>query len=182
MRAAEQTPGYAHRRNAQRIPRLLLWLLTSACLVACIGLCLLSMGHWNLPRLLLCGAFACSTLCFTLALISQERFWWATRALAGLVSLSYLAAVVRFSWFPGPGAPGPHLPLLFLATVGFMVCGVPCLSFMLWGHTRGKLARGDAQRITPMDRWTARLIPILAYATWFAVGVYLLSLLVSSTA
>lgn len=179
MRAAERIPSRAAGRNAQRIPRALLWLLTPALTVAALGMGLLSVDHWNWARGLLCILFAVSALCLALALSSQERHWWAPRLLAGLVTLSYLAAVARFSWFPAPGAPGPHLPLLFLATVGFMVCGVPALSFMLWGHTRGKLARGDAQRITLMDRWTARLMPILAYGTWFAVGVYLLSLLAS---
>ena len=178
MRAAEPTPLRIAARNAQRLPRPLLWLLTPAMAVAAVGLTLLFMDRWNWPRALLCCVFALATLCLVLAWLSQERYWWAPRVLAGLVTLSYFAAVVRFSWFPAPGAPGPHLPLLFLATVGFMVCGVPSLSFMLWGHTRGKLARGDVRRITLMDRWTARLMPVLAYGTWFAVGVYLLSLLV----
>ena len=174
MRVAE-TP--ARDRNAQHIPRRLLWLLTPACAAAAIGLAVLYTDHWNWPRMLVCGAFVFATACLALCVAGQQRFWWAPRALAGLVTLSYLAAVARFSWLPTPGAPGPHLPLLFLAVVGFMVCGVPALCFMLWGHTRGKLARGDARHVTLMDRWTARLIPVLAYATWFAVGVYLLSLL-----
>jgi hypothetical protein len=167
----------ANGRNAQQIPRRLLWLLTPACAVAAVGLMLL-YDHWNWPRALVCGAFAFATFCLAFCMADQERFWWAPRALAGLVTLCYLAAVARFSWLPGPGSPGPHLPLLFLAVVGFMLCGVPALCFMLWGHTRGKLARADARRVTLMDHWTARLIPVLAWATWFAVGVYLLSLLV----
>jgi hypothetical protein len=178
LRAAEPKLLGIAGRNAQLIPRALLWMLTPAAAVAAVGFSLLFMEQWNWPRAALCVVFAVATLCLVLAWSSQERYWWAPRVLAGLVTLGYLGAVVRFSWFPAPGAPGPHLPLLFLATVGFMVCGVPSLSFMLWGHTRGKLARGDVQRITLMDRWTARLIPVLAYGTWFAVGVYLLSLLV----
>jgi hypothetical protein len=178
LRAAEPTSLGNTGRNAQRLPRPLLWMLTPAMAVAAAGLTLLSMDQWNWTRALLCAVFAVATLCLILAWASQERYWWAPRVLAGLVTLSYLMAVVRFSWFPAPGSVGPHLPLLFLATVGFMVCGVPSLSFMLWGHTRGKLARGDVRRITLMDRWTARLMPVLAYGTWFAVGVYLLSLLV----
>jgi len=165
-------------RNAQQIDRRLLWLLAPASSVACVGLSLLSAGHWNWQRMLLCGATGVAALCFALSLWSQQRFWWASRVLAGLVSLSFLAAVTRLSWFPTPGAPGPHLPLLFLAVVGFMVCGVPALSFMLWGHTRGKSARADAARVTAMDRWTSGMIPLLGYAAWFAAGVYLLSLLV----
>jgi len=174
LRKAEDSP----RRNAQLIDRRLLWLLTPAAVVACTGLCLLSLHHWNWPRSLVCGSIGIAALCFALALWDQQRFWWATRMLAGMVSLMFFGAVARLSWFPTPGAPGPHLPLLFLATVGFMVCGVPALSFMLWGHTRGKSARDDARHVTVMDRWTARLIPLLGYATWFAVGVYLVSLLV----
>ena len=165
-------------RNAQQIDRRLLWLLTPVSVAACLGLYLLSAGYWNWPRALLCVAAGLAALCFALSLWSQQRFWWASRVLAGMVSLGFLAAVARLSWFPTPGSPGPHLPLLFLAVVGFMVCGVPALSFMLWGHTRGKAARADAVRVTAMDRWTSALIPLLGYAAWFAAGVYLLSLLV----
>jgi hypothetical protein len=179
LRAAERIDPRSAGRNAQRIPRPVLWVLTPAMAVAAFGFVILFTGHWNWARGLLCLVFAVSALCFALAWVSQERHWWAPRLLATFVTLSYLAAVVRFSWFPGAGTAGPHLPLLFLATVGFMVCGVPALSFMLWGHTRGKLARGDVQHITRMDRWTARLMPVLAYGTWLAVGVYLLSLLVN---
>ena len=178
MRAAEQSRAQGRRRNAQQLGRGMLWLLTPATLLVCAGLGLQDWGEWTLWRMALCGAFAVASACLALSLWSQERFWWAPRILAGLVTLSYLAAVIRLSFLPAAGAPGPHLPLLFLASVGFMVCGVPALSFMLWGHTRGKLARGDAGEGGLMDRWTARLIPLLGYATWFAVGVYLLSLLV----
>ena len=164
--------------NAQQLDRRLLWLLTPASVVACVGFGLYSSGHWNWPRILLCGASGLVALCFALSLWSQQRFWWASRILAGMVSLGFLAAVARLSWFPMPGVPGPHLPLLFLAVVGFMVCGVPALSFMLWGHTRGKSARADAVHVTAMDRWTAGLIPLLGYAAWLAAGVYLLNLLV----
>lgn len=165
-------------RNAQQIDRRLLWLFTAVSVAACLALGLLFAGRWNWPRGLLCGAVALAALCFTLSLWSQQRFWWASRVLGGMVCLGFLTAVARLSWFPTPGSPGPHLPLLFLAVVGFMVCGVPALSFTLWGHTRGKAARADAVRITSMDRWTSGLIPLLGYAAWFATGIYLLSLLV----
>lgn len=165
-------------RNAQQIDRRLLWLLTPASVAACLGFYLLSAGHWNWPRALLCGVAGTAALCFALSLWSQQRFWWASRVLAAMVWTGFLAAVARLSWFPTPGSAGPHLPLLFLAVVGFMVCGVPALSFMLWGHTRGKAARPDAVQVTAMDRWTSGLIPLLGYAAWFATGVYLLSLLV----
>lgn len=166
-----------HRRNAQQLPRPLLWFLTPAAAAACAGFGWAFADHWTWMRLLLCGAFGVAAFFLALCLANQQRFWWASRVLAGLVAFSYLAAVIRFSWFPAPGSAGPHLPLLFLATAGFMVCGIPALSFMLWGHTRGKPARGDVSS-GALDQWTARLMPLLAYATWFAVGVYLLSLLV----
>ena len=165
-------------RNAQQIDRRLLWLLTAASVAACVGLGSSFAGRWNWPRGLLCGATLLAALCFALSLWSQQRFWWASRVLAGMVCLGFLTAVARLSWFPTPGSAGPHLPLLFLAVVGFMVCGVPALSFMLWGHTRGKAARADAVRVTRMDAWTSALIPLLGYAAWFATGIYLLSLLV----
>lgn len=165
-------------RNAQQIDRRLLWLLTAGSVAVCVSLGLFFLGRWTWPRGLLCGATALAALCFALSLWSQQRFWWASRVLAGMLCLGFLTAVARLSWFPTPGSPGPHMPLLFLAVVGFMVCGVPALSFMLWGHTRGKAARADAVRVTRMDRWTTALIPLLGYGAWFATGVYLLSLLV----
>jgi len=178
LRAVEHIRRGGRRRNAQQLSRSLLWLLTPAMLLATAGFGVQFWDHWNSARILLCAALSLCALMLAFSLWSQERFWWAPRTLAGLVALAYLAAVIRLSFLPGPGTPGPHLPLLFLASVGFMVCGVPALCFMLWGHTQGRLARDDAGEGTRMDRWTARLIPLLGHATWLAVGVYLLSLLI----
>ncbi|HEU5399348.1 MAG TPA: hypothetical protein VFV77_08690 [Gammaproteobacteria bacterium] len=165
-------------RNAQQLGRGWLWLLASASLVTVAGFAVLFTGHWTWARELLCAVLTSAAACFLLTLADPERFWWALRIVAGLVAAGYLAAILRLTFFPLAGELGAPLPLLFLATAGFMVCGVPALSFVLWGHTRGRMARDDAGEAGAFERHTARLMPAIAYGTWFAIGVYLLHLLV----
>jgi len=177
VRAAERSAAPTGR-NAQRLSRGLLWLLCSASLVSALGLGALFMGHWTWAREILCGLLTLSAACFALTLADPDRHWWALRIVAGLVAGGYLAAVLRLTFFPTAGGLGMPAPLLFLATAGFMVCGVPALSFLLWGHTRGRMARDDVGEAGRLERYTARIIPALAWGTWLAVGVYLLHLLV----
>lgn len=176
MRAVEQDTLRVPGRNAQRLSRWALWLLTPLCLAVTAGLIYAYASHWTWPRELLCGTLALADGCLMLSLWSQERFWWAPRVLAGLVTLACVAAFYRLLLFPLAGA-APRVPALFLATVAFMIWGLPCLCFLLWGHTGGKLARRDVLHATPMDRFTAQLMPALAWATGLALGVYLLRLL-----
>ena len=178
MRAAERQPAARSGRNAQQLSRGILWLLSSASLVTTLGLGALFMGHWTWAREILCAMLTLVTGCFALTLADPERHWWALRTVAGLVACGYVAAILRLTFFPTAGGLGAPAPLLFLATAGFMVCGVPALSFMLWGHTRGRLARGDAGEAGVFERRTAGLMGALAWGTWLAVGVYLLHLLV----
>lgn len=178
MRAAERRVAPGGGRNAQYLGRPLLGLLGSASLVAAVSFAVLFAGQWTWARALLCAMFSLVFFCFTLALADEERYWWALRIVAGFVAAAYLAAILRLTFFPLAGELGHPVPLLFLATAGFMVCGVPALSFMLWGHTRGRAARADVGEAGVFERYTARLLPALAYGTWFAVGVYLLHLLV----
>lgn len=179
MPAAERRAGRVRgRRNAQQLARGWLWLLVSASLVTLAGFAFIFAGHWTWARELLCAVLAATAACFLLTLADPERFWWALRVVAGLVAVGYLAAILRLTFFPLAGGLGTPLPLLFLATAGFMVCGVPALSFVLWGHTRGRMARDDSGEAGAFERHTARLMPALAYGTWFAIGVYLVHLLV----
>jgi len=152
-----------------------LWLLTPASFTA-LGLSWLAFSpYWTWAREALCVVLALGGVLFALSLLSQERFWWAPRLLAALVTLGCVAAVYRVLLFPMAGG-APRAPALFLASVAFMVWGLPCLCFALWGHTRGKLARPDAAHVTRMDHWTAHLLPALAWATGIALGVYLIRL------
>lgn len=176
MQAAEQDALRVAGRNAQRLSGWALWLLTPLCLVATVGLVYTYASHWTWPRELLCVTLGFASLCLGLSLWSQERFWWAPRVLAGFVTLACVAAFYRLLLFPLAGG-APRVPALFLATVAFMVWGLPCLCFLLWGHTGGKLARRDVLHVTTMDRFTAQLLPALAWATGLALGVYLLRLL-----
>lgn len=179
MRVAERQPAPARAgRNAQRLGRGLLWFLSAASLATVLGLAALFMGHWTWPREILCAVLALVSACFVLTLVDAERHWWALRIVAAVVVGGYVAAILRLTFFPTAGALGMPVPLLFLATAGFLVCGVPALSFVLWGHTRGRLARDDAGEAGTFERRTAGLIPALAWGTWLAVGVYLLHLLV----
>ncbi|MGE5625934.1 MAG: hypothetical protein ACM3ZT_10345 [Bacillota bacterium] len=176
MRAAERQATPIGGRNAQHLSRWLLWFLTPASLTA-LGLSWVEFApRWTWSREIVCAVLALTSLLLGFSLISQRRFWWAPRALALMVTVGCVAAVYRVLLFPMAGN-APRAPALFLASVGFMVWGLPCLCFALWGHTRGKLARDDAQHVTRMDRWTAHLLPALAWATGIALGVYLLRLL-----
>ena len=165
-------------RNAQQLDRGWLWLLSAASLVTTLGLAALFMGHWSWARESLCAVLMLTSGCLLLTLLDAERYWWALRIVAGLVAGGYVAAILRLTFFPTAGGLGPPAPLLFLASAGFMVCGVPALCFMLWGHTRGRLARSDAGEAGAFERRTAGLMPALAWGTWLAIGIYLLHLLV----
>jgi hypothetical protein len=176
LRAAERF--HAPRgRNAQRIDRRLLWLLTPAALAGGVILFLASASGWTWLREAEFALLSLASGCLLLTLASQERFWWAPRLLAGLICLSLMAAVYRSALFPFAGIRDPHLPALFLAAVGFMLWGLPCLCFALWGHTGGKLARADAAEVTRMDRWSALLLEAVRFGVYIALGFYLAQLL-----
>ena len=182
MRALEQEQAAPERmppRNAQTIKPWVLWLLTPAMLLTTLLVFASVGGEWTLSDALLCAAFALVTLCLILALIDQQRFWWALRILAGLVCFGYVAYVLYAAMAPPASGDDPHFPRLFLATMGFLVWGLPSLCFMLWGHVGGKLARGDVSRVTPMDIWTARLLKLLIYGTFIGLCGYGVLILLS---
>lgn len=174
MRAAEGKLARHLRRNAQHLHRGLACLFLTVSLSLAIGLALQAHGSWL--RESACGVAGFVAACLLLTLWDQERFWWAPRLLTGLMALLSVAAVYRVLLFPMAGDV-PHLPALFFATVAFMVCGLPCLCFTLWGHTGGKLARDDVSHVTRMDRGTAGLLLALRWGTGIALGIYLLRLL-----
>jgi hypothetical protein len=178
LRVLERRTASLTGRNAQHLARWALWLLLPACLSALALSWFAFAPHWTWSRETLCAVLGFSALCLGFSLWSQERFWWAPRSLAALVTLGCVAAVFRVMLFPMAGDT-PRAPAVFLASVAFMVWGLPCLCFTLWGHTGGKLARGDVVHATFMDRWTAHLLPAFAWGTGIALGVYLLRLFLS---
>lgn len=164
-------------RNAQELGGAVLWLTTLAAWLSAVVLCLDFSGAWSVPRLLFCGGVGLVAFCLSLSLVSQRRFWWAPRIVAGILGFAWLAAVYLVAWYPPELARDPRFPMVFIATTGFLIMGVSALCFMLWGHTGGKLARLDAVRISTMDRLTARLLVLLRYALYVALAFYLLRLL-----
>jgi len=179
VRAAErETVGEAlPARNAQELSAPTLLLTLAAAFSLFVGLCQPAAGSdWFMPRILTCGALATICICLLLALANQRRYWWATRIIAGLLGFGCFAGVYLTAWFPPSLARDPRLPAVFMVTVCFLVMGVPALCFMLWGHTGGKLARTDVERVTAMDLWTARLLVLLRYALFIAVAFYLVRL------
>ncbi|HLW74266.1 MAG TPA: hypothetical protein VKT74_04290 [Gammaproteobacteria bacterium] len=177
MRVLDRPAASVTGRNAQHLGRWTLWLLTPASVTALTLSWLAFAPHWTWQREILCAVLGFMAFCLALSVWSQERFWWAPRALAAVVTLGCVAAVLRVVLFPMAGG-APRAPAVFLASVAFMVWGLPCLCFALWGHTRGKLVRADAVHVTRMDRWTAHLLPALAWGTGIALGIYLLRLIV----
>ena len=160
-------------RNAQQLRSWLLWLLTPAALLSTLMLYEDFADHWTLPRLLLCVGMALAAPCLGLSLVSQRRFWWALRVVSGLVALACFTLVWLIALHPPVLAQDPRLlPMQFIATLAFLLLGLPAICFTLWGHTGGKLARGDALRVTAMDRWTARLLLLLRYAMLLSLAFY----------
>lgn len=178
MRAAEREHGEASLplRNAQEIDGPTLWVAMIAASMLLAVLCLASAGEWSLPRIVTCSVLVTLCGCLLLSIISQRRFWWAPRIIAGMLGFGCFAGVYLTAWFPPSLARDPRLPAVFMVTVCFLVMGVPALCFMLWGHTGGKLARLDVQCVTAMDLWTARLLVLLRYALFIAVAFYLVRL------
>lgn len=169
-RGAETLP----RRNAQEIGALPLWLALLANLVLLASMLLSFRAAWSPMHTSICSVLAGIAVCLALSLVSQRRFWWAPRLIAGGIACMSLAVVYLTAWYPPDLGRDPRLPAVFMVTVCFLTLGVPALCFMLWGHTRGKLARLDAGRITSMDIWTARLLVLLRYALLIALAFYLL--------
>lgn len=171
-RKAETQP----RRNAQEIGALPLCLSLLICLVLLAAMAMSYQGAWSPAELGSGAVLLAVAVCLALSLVSQRRFWWAPRLIAGGIAFMSLATVYLTAWYPPELGRDPRLPAVFMVTVCFLVLGVPALCFMLWGHTQGKLARLDVSSITTMDLWTARLLVLLRYALIIAVGFYLLRL------
>ena len=164
-------------RNAQEIDGPALWVaMIAACMLLGV-VCLASAGEWSPPRVFTCSVLVTLCTCLLLSAISQRRFWWAPRIIAGMIAFGCLSAVYVAAWYAPTLAHDPRLPAVVMASVCFLVAGVPALCFMLWGHTRGKLARLDTDRITRMDVWTGRLLVLLRYALFIALAFYVLRLL-----
>lgn len=164
-------------RNAQEIEGAALWVAMIAASMLLSVMWLSSMDEWSPPRIVAFSVLALLCACLLLSIISQRHFWWAPRIIAGMIAFGCLSVVYLAAWYMPTLAHDPRLPAVFMATVCFLVAGVPALCFMLWGHTHGKLARLDAERITRMDIWTGRLLVLLRYALFIAVAFYVLRLL-----
>lgn len=175
MRVLEQQvlAGVGAGRNAQRISRPILWLVTPASLLSCIILYLDFSPAWNLARLIFLGVMALVCACLIFSLVDQRRFWWAPRIIATLIGVGFLLSVYLAARLPFPGH-GERVPPLLMSTLGFLVLGVPAFCFLLWGHTGGKAARRDAAHVTLMDRWTSRLVVLIYYAVAMALCFYVI--------
>lgn len=163
-------PGPA--RNAQRIAAPVLWLMTPTTTLLTVLVWAEFAGAWTPARIAACALLGLAALCFAFSLVSQRLFWWAPRLLALMVATACLGAIYLVAWLPSRATGVPRLPAVFLATLGFLLLGLPSLCFALWGHTGAKLARLDAMRITAMDQWTARILRAMHYAVLVAVAFY----------
>ena len=173
MRTLERDIGHpGPARNAQRIAAPVLWLMTPVSAILTCSLWSEFVGGWTMARVAACAVLGLATLCFAFSLVSQRLFWWAPRLLALAVAAACLASVYLAAWLPSRAAAGPRLPAVFLATLGFLLLGLPSLCFALWGHTGAKLARLDAIHVTSMDQWTARILRALHYAVLVALAFY----------
>ncbi|HEX7022160.1 MAG TPA: hypothetical protein VF171_04830, partial [Trueperaceae bacterium] len=91
------------QRNAEFIGRGLLWVLATLSVAGMVIVLFDSGSGWNGLRWAMLGVLALISLCLVLSLISQDRFWWAPRLIAGLISLACLGFVFRAWIFPSAG-------------------------------------------------------------------------------
>jgi hypothetical protein len=174
VRVLEQEGAAGGRvRNAQRISRPALWILTPAAITASGFVYLHSYPRWAVLHSVLLTALIAVSACLVLSCLDQRRFWWAPRVIAGLISLGLLSAFLLAGFMPFP-VKSDRFPPLFMATLAFLLWGLPALCFVLWGHTSAKLGRRDATRVTFMDIWTSRVLVVLYYTGVFTVCLYLL--------
>jgi len=168
----QETPAAGVVHNAQRISRPALWILTPLSIAASVVVYFYFEPRWTVLHSVSLAALAIVSACLVLSLVDQRRFWWAPRVIAALIGLGFLAAFLLTAFIPFP-VKSERFPPLFMATLAFLVWGLPALCFVLWGHTAAKLGRRDATRITFMDIWTSRVLVVLYYTGMIAICFYL---------
>jgi hypothetical protein len=116
--------------------RFIFWSLAPLLLVTGMALPFL-IGEWDLTKVIVCGA--CSACCLLLvpALYNSRKYWWAARGVTGLIFLSYGWFIVDKLFFSEEGfglAGSLSESNTRDAILGFMVIGLPCLWYTVFGR------------------------------------------------
>jgi len=139
--------------NSEKIPKGL-WVAFLVILVLTVASFHLGgIAKWTLPFIVtdsVCGVFI---VCVCLALISQEKFWWAPRIITASIFVLYSSYLIYEFWIAKPtfhaifqsmqqptSEPSPYASFL-----GFCAFGVPSLFYTLWGSVWGPI--GDKKRL-----------------------------------
>jgi hypothetical protein len=97
-----------------------------------------------------CGVISVALM---LTLIDQRRYWWALRVVTGIVFILCIGYLIdEFFVKHQPitfGAPGAESPLNALRA--FLIFGLPCLLYTLWGSTWGKVGQTNPGKLTRAD-------------------------------
>ena|SRR2546430_6590438 len=102
-------------------------------------------GKWTVSSFFFVVPIEALFVALILALFNPQRFWWATRSVTGIVFCLYLDYAIEEvflsgkGWEVGFGSRAEASPLN--AILGFIVIGLPCLWYTLFG--RFSLKRAD---------------------------------------
>ena len=117
--------------------RFIFW-STAPVLLLCAAVLPLLVNEWDTARVLFVAAVEALLLLLTLALYDPRRFAWATRCVTGIVFCAYLAYAVDELFLSGKpfeivaGSRSAATPRN--ALMGFVVIGLPCLWYTLFGR------------------------------------------------
>jgi len=99
--------------------------------------------------------FVCAviSMALVLTLIDHRRFWWALRVVTGIVFILCTGYLIDEFFVKNEpiklGDPGAASPLNALRA--FLIFGLPCLLYTLWGSTWGKLGQKNPEKLTKAD-------------------------------
>lgn len=127
-------------------------------------------GGWTTERTVGQAILTAITVLVVAATVAPDRAWWAFRILAFSVFAVYFwylitQFVIEAKPLEFPPRSGERSPMN--ALMGFLVFGVPCLIYSMWGSTWGKLGRGNPENVTRGDT-------ITFYIAWGAQVLFIL--------
>ena len=115
--------------------KFIFWSLTPLLFICGVGLPLL-ITEWNPTIVIVISALSTCCLLAIPALYNAKKFWWAARGVTGIIFLAYLAYLIYEVLLSGESfeitrhsEASPYSSIL-----GFMIIGLPCLWYTLFGR------------------------------------------------
>jgi hypothetical protein len=141
-------------KNAE-IPRpWILWLLTPMMMLSTYFVFLHSSDQWSLSSVLVVSIFVLMSVGLLVASLVPDKGRWGIRLVAFLIFLAYFAYLVaefifEFKTFELAGDRSEPSP--FNALLGFLLFGIPCLNYSIWGSVWGRVGHQDVVELTLKD-------------------------------